>query len=105
MEREKALLLALLVSKKRKLNKKQEFYMKIRTHRIWVRKILLERRWKGEYHTLIKELILFDHELFYKQFRMSPGRFEELLRLVGPSITKSSLKERPFPQKSAFVSL
>ena len=43
-----------------------------------------------QYHILINELELFDQEFFLKQFRMSPNRYEELLRLVGPTISKSS---------------
>ena len=91
MKRKKALLLALLVLKKRTLQKKnQENGMKTRKHKVWVRKFLAARKWKGEYHTLVHELKLFDREFFYKQFRMSPRRYEELLKLVGPLILKSS---------------
>ncbi|XP_057310152.1 uncharacterized protein LOC130648138 [Hydractinia symbiolongicarpus] len=35
---------------------------------------------------------LFDHEYFFKQFRMSPTRFEHLLSLIAPIITKCSLR-------------
>ena len=90
MERNKALLLALLVLKKRELEKSEECRIKIRKHKVWVGKILTERSWKGEYHLLVKELKLFDHEFFYKQFRMSPSRYEILLQLVGPLITKNA---------------
>lgn len=64
---------------------------------MWVRKILTERGWKGEYHLLVKELKLFIHEFFYKQFRMSPSRYEELLKLVGPLITKSAIRREVIP--------
>ena len=93
MDSNKALLLALLVLKKCEVQKAQAHRMKIRKirkHRFWVRKILTERKWKGEYCVLVNELKLFDHEFFYKQFRMSPTRYEELLKLVAPLITKSS---------------
>ncbi|XP_065837891.1 uncharacterized protein [Oscarella lobularis] len=33
---------------------------------------------------------LFDHESFYKYFRMTPSRFDHLLSLIGPCITKES---------------
>jgi hypothetical protein len=52
-----------------------------------------EREIKREYHCLIKELMLVDHELFFKMFRMMPNQFEELLTLVAPKITKA--KTRP----------
>lgn len=89
MEKEEALLIALLVTRKRQLQKHKQ---KKRKHSVWVRKILTERSWKGEYHHLVKELKLHDHEFFYKQFRMSPTRYEELLQLVSLVIQKSSLK-------------
>ena len=37
---------------------------------------------------------LRDHEYFQKCFRMSPKRFEELLRLIAPDITKKVTKMR-----------
>lgn len=49
-----------------------------------------ERRSKGLYAVLIKDLMLFDHEYFFKAFRMSPTRFEELLSWIAPFISKSS---------------
>ena len=104
MDQNKALLLALLVAKKRELQK--EGKLKIRKHRVWVRKILTERKSKGEYHVLVKELKLFDHEFFFKQFRMSPTRFEELLQLVGPVITKSSLRREAIgPEERLCITL
>ena len=60
--------------------------------RKWVRIIFEERNTKGEYKLLIKELQLHDHEYFFKYFRMSPTRYEELLRLVAAHITKSSIR-------------
>ena len=69
----RCLLLALLVLKKREIAKNA---VDPRKHKVWVRKLLTERNWKGEYHVLVKEMMLFDHETFYKQFRMSPSRYE-----------------------------
>lgn len=40
----------------------------------------------GEYHVLVAEMRLGDHESFYKYFHMTPQRFSHLLSLVGPSI-------------------
>ena len=36
-----------------------------------------------------------DHESFYKYFRMTPERFDHLLLLVGPMLTKKSLYREP----------
>ena len=48
MKRNKALLLALLILKKRELQQTPEN----RKHKLWVRKILTERNRKGEYHLI-----------------------------------------------------
>ena len=39
---------------------------------------------------LVKDLRLFDSEYFFRNFRMTPERFEILLSWVGPLIFKSS---------------
>ena len=62
-----------------------------RRKRMWVRKILRERKQKGKFHLLIKELRLHHREYFFKYFRMSPSKYEELLNFVAPYITKSSV--------------
>ena len=56
--------------------------------RTWVRKINIKRREKGEYHALIQEMRLSDHDSFYKYFRMRPQRFDQLLAIVGPALTR-----------------
>ena len=76
-----------------------------KTKRCWVRKIFRERKTKGEYHLLIKELQLYDHELFFKQFRMSPAKYEELLSYVGPRISKTSKREPIGPSERLCVTL
>ena len=40
---------------------------------------------------LVKEMHENDHESFYKYFRMTPERFDNLLLLVGPMLAKKSL--------------
>ena len=55
--------------------------------RFWVRKIYAERCEKGEYHQLVREMKLFDKEYFLQHFRMSPDRFEELLKYVAQKIS------------------
>lgn len=57
---------------------------------MWMRRLFIERRTKGLYNVLVKDLMLSDHEYFFKSFRMTPTRFEELLSFVAPHIQKSS---------------
>ena len=38
----------------------------IERKRFWARQIFIERHSKGEFHVLVKELKLFDHEFFFK---------------------------------------
>ena len=61
---------------------------------------------KGEFHTLITDMKLFDHEYFYKQFRMTPQKLEELLSWIGPLITKDSLRREAIgPEERLCVTL
>ena len=57
-----------------------------------MRKLFEEREEKSEFNILVRELQIFDHEYFFKSFRMSPTKFERLLSWVAPHITKSSLR-------------
>ena len=50
----------ILLLLKRRLSRQE------RRKRMWVRKIFRERKQKGEFHLLIKELRLHDHEYFFK---------------------------------------
>ena len=61
----------------------------------WIRQIFAERKQKGEFHFLINDLKLFDHQFFFVQFRMLPSKLEELLAWVGPKIKKSGRKREP----------
>ena len=83
--------LLLVMILRRRLRKKNQNFV----GRLWVRKIYEERKEKGEFHLLIQEMKLFDHQYFYQQFRMSPPKFEELLNLVAPRIAKCSLQREP----------
>jgi len=58
--------------------------------RPWKRIIFEERAQKGEYHTLVRETMLFDHEYFFMMFRMTPAKFEDLLAKVGPSLIRDN---------------
>ena len=56
----------------------------------WVRKLFVERKIKGDFWLLIKDMELYDHEYFFKSFRMSPTSLQQLLSWIGPRIFKSS---------------
>ena len=60
--------------------------------RMWVRNIFQSRSTRGEYHSLVAEMRLGDHESFYKYFHMTPQRFSHLLGLVGPSIKREDTR-------------
>ena len=62
---------------------------------LWVRKVFIERKQKGEYHLFVKDLVLCNHEMFFSQFRMNPAKFEKLLPYVAPLIMKASEKKEP----------
>ena len=78
--------LLLLLLLKRRLSRKRK--------RMWVRKINQARLCKGEYHSLIREMRLRDHESYFKYFRMTPSRFDHLLSLVGPAIIRQETNFR-----------
>ena len=61
---------------------------------MWVRQIFKDRETHGEFQRLVHDLRLFDNEYFFRNFRMSPIQFEELLSWVALYIVKSS-KRRP----------
>ena len=71
-------------------NKDKEKYKK----RIWVRQIYSEGREKGEFHLLVKEMILYDREYFFRCFRMTSSTYEQLLKWVAPIIQKKVTKMR-----------
>lgn len=82
-------LLLLILFRRRQSRKKRP--------RFWVRQIFRERKVKGEFHVLVQETKLFDHQMFFKMFRMLPPKFEELLRLVAPSLIKPLARREPIP--------
>ena len=47
---------------------------------------------KGEYSSLMQEIKLVDGMLFFQKCRMTPGKYEILVRIVGSRIRKSSVK-------------
>ena len=86
VNRRKLLLLLLLLRRRNRARRQQR--------RVWVRNIFRSRQAKGEYHSLIAEMRLGDHESFYKYFHMTPQRFSHLLSLVGPSIRRQDTSFR-----------
>ena len=60
--------------------------------RFWVHEIFQLRKKYGEFHRLVRELQLGDHEFFFRYFRMYPDTFECLLRKVAPLLLKSNTR-------------
>ena len=46
---------------------------------MWVRKLFRERKTKEAFNLFIKDMQLFDHEYFFKFFRMKPTKYKHLL--------------------------
>ena len=91
--------LALLILRRRQAKKRK-------SPEFWVRKIFQERSTKGEFHLLVKDMELFDHELFFSQFRMTPQKLEELLSWVGPLLVKKTETREPIePRERLCVTL
>ena len=65
-----------------------------RQKRMWVRKIFQSRSKKGEFHALIAEMTLVDHESLKKYFHMTPQRFSQLLSFVGPFVKRQNTRLR-----------
>ena len=73
---------------------------------MWVRNVYQERKWKVEFHCLIKEMKLDDHPLFFTYFRMSPAKYEHLFAKVAPRLQKCSEKRDPIcPSERLSVTL
>ena len=83
------LLLLVLLSRRTRAREKRA-----KGRRFWVRAIFRQRQRYGCYHTLVQELRLGDREWHFKFIRMSPERFEHLLSLVAPHISKQKTKLR-----------
>ena len=71
-----------------------------------MRKLFVERKAKGEFNTLVKDLMLSDHVYLFKSFRMSPTTFEQLLSWVAPHIRKSSrIRDVTYPSERLCITL
>ena len=86
----------LLLLLKKRLTKKRRF---------WVRKLLLDRKSKGEFYLLVQDMLLYDQEYFFRYFRMTPHQSEVLLAKVAPRILKSSKREFIDPSERLCVTL
>lgn len=64
-----------------------------RNRRWWVRNIFQNRQQYGDSYSLVDEMILSDRESFYNYTRMTYNQFEKLLSIVGPHITKYSIRK------------
>ena len=75
--------------------------------RFWVRKICSERKQKGEFNMLVKDLRLHNELFSFKYFRMSPTACEELLTWIAPYIQKQETKMREpiYPRERLCVAL
>ena len=62
--------------------------------RLWVRQLYQDRNAKGEFYNLVKDLQLYDQELFFQYFRMSPTDVETLLSWIAPRIMKQAAQMR-----------
>ena len=102
--RRRSLLLALLTLVIRRCRRRQEENRK-QNRRFWVRKIFTEeRKERGEWENLFRELSNDDREYYYRYLRMSPERFEHLFNLVGPLIAKQDTNYRKsIPAKNALL--
>ena len=57
-----------------------------------VKQLFKERETKGALNLLVKDMALPDQEYFFKFFRMTPTKCEQLLQLVASVITKCSIR-------------
>lgn len=67
-----------------------------RTHKHWVHPIIELREAQGAYNNLVTEL-RSDIVRFFNFHRMTPAKFDELLALVEPIITKKHVTREPLP--------
>ena len=81
--KKKKLLILKLIELKRKRKK-----------RYWVSKVYRDQQETGDFHMLVRDLRLHDHEYFFASFRLSPSTFEERLSFVASII-------REFPKHYA----
>lgn len=77
------------------LSKNAENKGRKRQRRWGVHPINQMRREHGHFQNLFQEMLVHDHEKFFNYTRMTPERFNHLLELVGPEITKHAPNALP----------
>ena len=60
-----------------------------------MRPIFQLRNEHGEFHRLVREMQLGDHEYFFKYFRMYPDTFELLLKKIAPFVERLNFMREP----------
>ena len=91
---EEEMLLLILLLRRRRIRREQ----KASSRKVWGRKLLRLQRNKAAFQNLIREMRISDRESPFRFFRMSPERFDHLLTLVAPFITKEDRDFRkPIP--------
>jgi hypothetical protein len=88
-----------------RIKNRNKFKKPRREGRWWVRPVNLNREKKGEFRRLIIELRLHDTEGFFTYTRMTPSLFEELVRLVSPMLTKTSIRKALCPSQRLAITL
>ena len=58
----------LIMSLRQRIKRKEKL-----GRRFWARKTFMERKQKGEYHLLVKDLALCDHEMFFFAIQDEPN--------------------------------
>ncbi|XP_031333930.1 protein ALP1-like [Photinus pyralis] len=78
----------------RRIDRRMKEKQRQRSRRWGVRPVLRERKTSGEFVTVFQKYKVIDHEWFFLYTRMTPSaQFDDLLSLVGPSLTKKSYRE------------
>ena len=84
------LMFMLLRRRKRRLRLQK----KKKKRKMWVRDIFKGREKQGVYNNLVQEMHLGDRESYFRYMRMSPDRFQHLLSLIEPLVTKETTNFR-----------
>lgn len=86
---EEDMLLMTLLFRRRRLRRERKV-----SRRMWVRDMFKLRKKKGAFENLVQEMRTSDREAHFRFFRMSPERFDHLLSLVSPLISKEDTNFR-----------
>ncbi|CAL1671957.1 unnamed protein product [Lasius platythorax] len=97
-DEDELLLLALMEDEERNGNRRKT--------RKWIHEINMERKTKGEFYTLVPQL-LKDEKRFYIYFRMTIDCFDEIVNLIKDDIRKqhTNFREPIPPQERLAIAL